>query len=479
MEGEMAPQVRPPSSLSPMPATSRPVVPAPAVQTLIDGIDASPTPYHAVAEIARRLTDAGFESADLTKPFPSEPGLRFVRRGGALVGWIQPDGPIEGFTVVGAHSDSPNLRVRHDAQVSSAGWAQLGIEVYGGVLLNSWLDRDLGLAGRVRVRTGNSEGPDANADGTEERLVIDRSPVLRVPQLAIHLDREIRETGLLLNPQTHMTPLWATGEDEPGAYTAYLAELAGTAPDTIMAAEIMAFDTQPAALVGREGDLIASSRIDNQFSCFAGVEALLAVAVDSGIASASPLRRVPVFVMFDHEEIGSTTANGAAGRFLASILERISLSGPSSGTGANSDRSQFLAQLSQSLVISADGAHATHPNYADKHEPNHHIAVNAGVVVKRNANQRYATDADSEWFIRSVCADAGLPLQTYHHRNDLPCGSTIGPATAAALGVATLDIGAPQLAMHSIRELAGAADVGHLIDTLTAAWRSSLPISGG
>ncbi len=440
----------------------------PAVVSMLAGLDASPTPYHAVAEIARRLGDAGFVEAQLDTALPTGAGAVFVRRGGALVAWIRPDRPIEGYTIVGAHSDSPNLRIKRNADVVSAGWLQLGVEIYGGVLLNSWLDRDLGLAGRVTVRTGST------ADGVETRLVLDDRPLLRVPQLAIHLDREIRETGLLLNPQQHMQPLWAltaeatapgaAGDDRPGAYDAYLAELADVDPSDVLASEIMAFDTQPAAVVGRDADLLASARIDNQFSCFAAVEALIDLAT-----APAETRRVPVFVMYDHEEIGSTTTNGAAGRFVTSLLERISATG-------GADRAGFLEQLARSIVISADGAHATHPNYADRHEPQHTIAVNAGVVVKRNANQRYATDGDSEWFIREVCDRAGLPLQTYHHRNDLPCGSTIGPLTAAALGVPTVDIGAPQLAMHSIRELAGTADVDHLVDTLRAAWRSTLAV---
>ncbi len=436
--------------------------PASPIGRMMSGLDSSPTPYHAVAEASRRLEAAGFDLVSLDTSFPVGAGKRFVRRGGALVAWMQPEGPIEGYTLVGAHSDSPNLRVKQQAEIASAGWSQLGIEVYGGVLLNSWLDRDLGIAGRVRVRV---------EDRVETRLVVDHRPVLRVPQLAIHLDREIRETGLLLNPQTQMTPLWALGTDAPGAFLRYIAELAGADTEHIMATEIMAFDTQRSAIVGRDGDLLASARIDNQFSCFAAIEGLLAVAREDTVARKDTVpRRVPVFVMFDHEEIGSTTANGANGRLVASMLERMAAS-------AGADRSGFLEQLQRSIVISADGAHATHPNYEDKHDPQHPIEVNAGVVVKRNANQRYATDADSEWFIRSVCADAGLPLQTYHHRNDLPCGSTIGPVTAAALGVPTIDIGAPQLAMHSIREMAGVGDVSHLIDTLTALWSSPLPLN--
>lgn len=413
-------------------------------------IEASPSPYHAVARASVLLHAAGFTKVNHHATLPTTTGGYYLARGGALVAWVTPSrSEAAGFCVVGAHTDSPNLRIRTNADVSSAGWAQVGVETYGGLLLNSWLDRDLGLAGRVTVRT---------ADGPVERLVRDGRPVLRIPQLAIHLDREIGDKGLKLNAQDHLTPLWATGESGDGDVLEYIAGLAEVTTDDLLAWELMAFDTQPPAIVGRDDDLVASARIDNQLSCFAGIHALVATA------SGSP-SRVPVLALYDHEEIGSTSSTGAAGGFLAGVLERISAS-------LGIDRVGHLEGLSGSIVVSADGAHATHPNYADRHEPNHHIAVNGGVVIKRNANQRYATDAESEGFIRSVCADAGVPVQTYIHRNDLPCGSTIGPVTAAELAVPTVDLGAPQLAMHSIRELAGTEDIDHLARALAAAWQA-------
>jgi aspartyl aminopeptidase len=427
--------------------------PADATRMLAD-LTSSPTPYHAVDRARTLLENGGFAPVSLDEPLPAG-GRSVVAVGGLLIAWATPSGGVNaGFTVVGAHTDSPNLRVRTHPDVASAGWEQVGMEVYGGVLANSWLDRDLGLAGRVIVR---SDRAGAAATDTTTVLVNDDRPLLRIPQLAIHLDREIRENGLLLDPQKHLVPLWGLGEGAPGTFAGYVAELAGVTVDQIVSWDLMAYDTHPPAIVGRDGDLIASARIDNLFSTFCGVHALIEVADEPGA-------RVPVLVLYDHEEVGSSSATGAGGAVLSNVLERISM--------ANGvDRAGHLEALARSYVVSADGAHATHPNYADKHEPNHAIAVNGGVVVKRNANQRYASDALSEAPFRAACAAAGVPVQTYIHRNDLPCGSTIGPITAARLGVPTVDVGAPQLAMHSIREMAGVADVGHLTTALAAMWR--------
>ncbi len=423
---------------------------------LLDDIAASPSPYHAAERVAGLLDGAGFTPVALVDRFPSDPGRYYTVEGGSLVAWMQGDATPTSFTLVGAHTDSPNLRVRASAEVSSAGWAQVGMEVYGGVLLNSWLDRDLGLAGRVSVM----------GDGgvVEQRLMLDDRPLLRIPQLAIHLDRSIRENGLKLDPQSQMTPLWATGEDEPGAVRSFVAEAIDADPDAILSWDLMPFDVQAPAVVGRDADLIASARIDNLVSTFCGARALVAAAADIDLSAGAS----PVLALWDHEEIGSESATGASGAFLSSILERIS-----SATGG--DRAEHLQALAASFVVSADGAHATHPNYVDRHEPNHHIEVNAGVVVKRNANQRYATDATSEGRFRALCLGAGrdggdIPIQTYIHRNDLPCGSTIGPITAGRLAAATVDVGVPQLGMHSIRELCGTADVDHLASALQAVW---------
>ena len=439
-------------------------LPRPARQVL-DDLALSPTPYHAVARAEELLAEAGFVTVDGAEPLPTEPGPYLVRQGGSLVAWVQ-QARHRGFAVVGAHTDSPNLRVKSRPDVTSAGVHQIGVEIYGGVLLNSWLDRGLGLAGRVSVRGAGSEGSDG---AVESRLVFDDRPLMVVPQLAIHLDRDVVTAGLKLDPQRHMAPMWAlsaagdgasAGREESGdagRLRRHVADLLDVGPERILAWDLMAFDTQPPAVIGRDGDLFSSGRIDNLLSSFCGVRAL------GGLAGAD-LPRTPVLALSDHEEVGSQSSTGAAGAVLVSMLERIA-------DAEAASRTEFLAALQRSIVVSADGAHATHPNYVDRHEPSHHIALNGGVVVKRNANQRYATDATSEAFIVAACEQAGVPLQYYIHRNDLPCGSTIGPVTAARLGVPTVDIGAPQLAMHSARETAGSDDIGHLSAALAAAWR--------
>lgn len=450
--------------------------PAPAART-IDDLDqparavlsdlaASPTPYHAVARTRDLLLAAGFVEVDGSEDLPAGPGPRFLVQGGTLIAWIQGT-EHRGFTVVGAHTDSPNLRVKSRPDVTSVGIHQIGVEIYGGVLLNSWLDRGLGLAGRVSVR---------GEEGVEIRLVLDDRPIMIVPQLAIHLDRDVVANGLKLDPQRHLAPMWAldaptseengrsdeAGRSTDGALRGHVAGLLGVEPDRILAWDLMAFDTQPPAVIGRDGDLFSSGRIDNLLSSFCGVRALVDLQ-NAGGAPDEAGRATPVLALYDHEEIGSQSATGAAGMLLVATLERIAAS-----EGAS--RTAFLAGLQRSLVVSADGAHATHPNYPDRHEPSHRIALNRGVVIKRNANQRYATDAASEAILVDACQRADVPVQYYIHRNDLPCGSTIGPITAARLGVSTVDLGAPQLAMHSARETAGLADIGHLHRALGTVW---------
>ena len=423
-----------------------------------DDIAASPTPYHAAHRAAAILADAGWTAIDETEALPGEPGGRYLfHRGGFLAAWAVPDGAVDRFVVVGAHTDSPNLRVKARPDRSSAGVRQLGVEVYGGVLLNSWLDRDLGLAGRV-----TTVDP---AGAVTTSLFRDDTPRLRVPQLAIHLDREISEKGLLLDKQRHLSPMWGLGELDEGGFRRYVAGQVGVTADQVLSWDVMAFDVQAPALVGEAEELLSSARIDNQLSCFAGARALSSVGDD--LAGGT----VPVLCLYDHEEIGSESATGASGVLLASTLERIS-------AAAGLTRDQHLRAMLRSLVISADGAHATHPNYADRHEPEHLIALNGGIVVKKNANQRYATDATSEARFLALCRLADVPVQHYIHRNDLPCGSTIGPVTSARLGVETVDIGAPQLAMHSARELAGAHDVAHLAAALRASWVVASPRAG-
>lgn len=433
-------------------ATTSPTLPTgeDAVRAMMAFIDAAPSPFHACVEAAARLEAAGFVGLDERTAWPVERGRWFVRRGGSLVAWATGDHHDRhgGFRVIGAHTDSPNLRVKPQADSGRAGYRQLAVEVYGGALLNSWLDRDLGLSGRVAVR---------GANGPEERLLLVDRPLLRVPQLAIHLDREITTEGLKLNAQQHLSPIWGLGDATPGAFTAFVADELGVDPGDVLSWDLMTHDLTPSALAGADRELVSAPRLDNLCSSWAGLVALLAVSDEAEAASA----QVPLLVLFDHEEIGSTSDRGAGSALLQALTERIVAS-----LGGN--REDLLRGLAASVCCSADMAHATNPNYTDRHEPGHTIELNGGPVLKLNSNMRYATDASSGAEMILACEQAGVPLQRYAHRSDLPCGSTIGPMTAATLGMRTFDVGAPQLAMHSARELCGADDPGRYAAAMAA-----------
>jgi aspartyl aminopeptidase len=408
-------------------------------QGLIDFVDASPTPFHACEQAALRLRDAGFVEVVETEPFPPSPGAFYLVRGGSLVAWDTTGayaagrGPAAGFRVVGAHTDSPNLRIKPQPDHARAGWQLLGVEPYGGLLLNSWLDRDLGLAGRVTVRT---------ADGVQARLFHGRDPLLRVAQLAIHLDRSQNES-LTLNKQQHLAPLWGVGAG-PGDFRAWLAEQIGVVTDDVIAWDVMTHPVEPSARIGRDRDLIAAPRLDNLATSYAAVRGLLDARTTDPV-------RVPLIVLFDHEEIGSQSERGAMSTLLPSVLERIVLAG--GGT-----REDFWRALAATVIASGDMAHATHPNYPDRHEPQHQVAINGGPVLKVNTNLRYATDAVGAAAFIAACEQAVVPVQQFVVRSDLPCGSTVGPMTAALTGATTVDFGAPMLSMHSARELCGAKD---------------------
>ncbi len=407
------------------------------VRGLCEYLDASPSPFHAVHAATAALAEAGFTVLEESAPFPAAPGRYAVVRGGSLVAFSTehaPD-PATPFRVVGAHTDSPNLRIKPQPDHARAGWQLLGVEVYGGPLLNSWLDRDLGLSGRVAVRDGSRAMP--------VLLHLDE-PLLRVSQLAVHLDRQVNSEGLRLNPQQHLAPHWGLGR-APADFRAFLADCVQVRPEDVLAWDVMAHDLTPARLVGRDQDLVASARLDNQATCYAGVQALLRAVEDPADGV------VPVLVLFDHEEVGSTSERGAQSTFLPATLERAVLA-------RGGDRGGYLQALAGSVIASGDMAHATHPHYADRHEPEHQVRMNGGPVLKVNAQLRYATDALGAAAFRLACEQAQVPVQTFVTRTDLPCGSTVGPMTSALTGASTVDFGAPTLSMHSTRELAGAAD---------------------
>lgn len=413
-----------------------------AVADLMAFLDDSPSPAHVIDSATVRLEAAGFHRVAESDDWAGS-SRGYVVRGNALVAWSNA-GSAQGtapFRIVGAHTDSPGLRIKPRPDTGTLGWRQLGVEVYGGALLNSWLDRDLGIAGVV-----------VDSDG-DSHLVRMHAPLARVPQLAIHLDRDINDRGLVLDKQFHLTPVWGTGTPRPGEFAEYLADQCDLdGPDSIATWELCLYDITAAALLGADYSLIASGRLDNQVSCWAATRAL---------ADAPPSGSTGVVALFDHEEVGSESRTGAAGPMLEHVLERLSLA-------AGTDRAGYLRMLAGSSCVSADNAHAVHPNYAERHEPNHRPLVNAGPAIKVNANQRYATSPETAAMFERCCRTAGVPVQSFVSRNNMPCGSTIGPITATRLGIATVDVGVPQLSMHSARELCGADDPVHLLTALAA-----------
>ncbi|NMM32694.1 MAG: M18 family aminopeptidase [Phycicoccus sp.] len=418
-------------------------------------VDASPSPFHACAEAGRMLEAAGFSHIVETEAFPTEPGRHYLIRGGALIAWSTETagGPTTPFRVVGAHTDSPNLRIKPQPDLARAGWQLLGVELYGSLLLNSWLDRDLGLSGRVAVR---------GSAGVETRLLTVNEPVLRVAQLAVHLDRGVNE-GLVLNPQEHLTPLWGVST-EPGDFRGYLAAAVGVDAADVLSWDVMTHDLQPSRRIGRDRDLISAPRLDNLTTSYAGVRALIDAVDGPGRASASPSTAsplIPLLVLFDHEEAGSQSERGAMSTLLPSVLERVVIA-------AGGGREDFHRSLAGTVIASGDMAHATHPNYPEKHEPQHQIAINGGPVLKTNVKLRYATDSVGAAAFIMACDQADVPVQHFVSRNDLPCGSTVGPMTAALTGATTVDFGAPMLSMHSARELCGAQDPAMYAGALAA-----------
>jgi aspartyl aminopeptidase len=435
------------------------------VADLLHFIDRSPTPYHAVAEAAQRLAAAGFRALDEGELWELAPGdARYaVRDGGSLLAFVVGErSPAEaGFHWIGAHTDSPNLRVKPQPERTSEGAQQLAMEPYGGVLLHTWFDRDLSLAGRVTVATG---------DGLVTQRVDFRRPLLRVPNLAIHLQREIATKGLELNPQQHAVPVLGLAGGPPLAelICAELAAAGGprVSANDVLGFDLMAYDVQPAARAGARGELLFAPRLDNLASCHAALSALLA-------AREAPLPPwTNGIVLYDHEEVGSRSARGAAGTFLADGLERIVGS-------VKGGAPQGLARAAaRSLLLSADMAHAVHPNYADKHEPGHRPRLGAGPVLKVNAGQAYASDGPGLGYVTRLARGCGFAPQHFVTRSDLACGSTIGPITAAKVGFRTVDLGNPMLSMHSCRELAAADDVAPLLALLGAFFATPLPREG-
>ncbi|WP_432172891.1 M18 family aminopeptidase [Streptomyces sp. Tue6028] len=413
---------------------------------LMSFLAASPTPYHAVANAAERLEKAGFRQVAETDAWDGTSGGKYVLRGGAIVAWYVPEGaqPHTPFRIVGAHTDSPNLRVKPQPDTGAHGWRQVAVEIYGGPLLNSWLDRDLGLAGRLSLR-----------DGSTRLVNIDR-PLLRVPQLAIHLDRSVSADGLKLDKQRHMQPVWGLGEPREGDLIAFLEEESGLPAGEVTGWDLMTHSVERPDYLGRDRELLAGPRMDNLLSVHAGTAALAAVATAD-----SRLGYIPVLAAFDHEENGSQSDTGADGPLLGNVLERSVFS----RGGSLEDRARAFAGTA---CLSSDTGHAVHPNYAERHDPTHHPRANGGPILKVNVNNRYATDGSGRAVFAAACEKAGVRFQTFVSNNAMPCGTTIGPITAARHGIRTVDIGVAILSMHSARELCGADDPFLLANALVA-----------
>lgn len=436
----------------------------------LDFVNSSPSPYHVVSNVVKILSDAGFSHLNEKDEWSIKGGGHFyvTRNDSSIIAfkigrkWT----PENGFAVVGAHTDSPCLRVKPVSKKTSAGYLQVGVETYGGGMWPTWLDRDLSLAGRVFVKN--------NGVCLPKLLKISR-PLLRIPTLAIHLERS-QGTKLELNLEEQLIPILgsirenltncsssektsaASDSTNPSVESHHCPELLkligeelSIEPENIVDFELVLFDSQEAQLGGVSKEFIFSSRLDNLTSCFCALRGL----VQSDDETSDSMIRV--IALFDHEEVGSSSAQGAASNFLETILNRVS-------TQLSCGQDAFHRAIAASFLISADMAHAVHPNYVLKHERGHTPQLNQGVVIKINANQRYSTNSKGIVILQEIAKRIAVPLQLFVVRNDAPCGSTIGPILATRLGIVTIDVGAPQLSMHSIREMCGVKDLEHAIE---------------
>jgi aspartyl aminopeptidase len=410
-----------------------------SIRDLLEFIDHSPTPFHAVEEMKIKLIAQGYSELKESDAWELTNNSKhfLTRNDSSLIAFIvgTKTKDASGFKIIGAHTDSPNLKLKPNPAYDKSGYLQLGVEVYGGVLLATWTDRDLSLAGRVIIK--DKKQP-------QSKLVRFDEPLLRIPQLAIHLNRDVNEKGLTLNKQNHLPPIFSLAKGSTkDLLEKKVAQKLKCKPADILNMELSLYDIQSGAIGGAEGEFIFSGRLDNLASCHAALQAL------TESKTKDPMTRVIAF--YDHEEVGSDSAQGAGSPFLKDVLERLTLE-------SDNPRETFFRSMANSFFISADMAHAVHPNYAEKHDAKHMPILNGGPVIKCNSNQRYATEGVSSAWFEILCKKAEVPVQKFVVRSDLGCGSTIGPITAANLGIRTVDVGNPMLSMHSIREMAGAKD---------------------
>ncbi len=415
------------------------------IQRLIHFLGESPTAFHAVDSICRLLQSSGFLEFQENKAWNIHiPGSYFVRRNGSSLIFFtltSNDFARSGFRMAGAHTDSPALKIKPNPDIVNHGLLQLGVETYGGALLEPWFDRDLSLAGRVTWRD-----PDSNVHDT---LIDFKRPIAIIPNLAIHLNREANEQKKV-NKQTDLVPIvMQQKENQSSGFSSLLLQQLnmehGIKQAEILSHELFLYDTQQPSVLGIHQEFVTGARLDNLLSCFTLASGLLETNVSQN----------SLVVLNDHEEVGSLSSSGAQGPFLKSVLERLI-----------PDVEARQCCINRSLFISTDNAHAVHPNYSDRYDQNHLPRLNMGPVIKYNANQRYATTSRTASFYRLLAKEAHVPVQEFVMRSDLACGSTIGPITAGAIGIQTLDIGVPSLAMHSIRETAGILDCWYLYKTM-------------
>jgi len=420
-------------------------------QDLLDFIDASPSPWHAVATIERRLAAFGFAKLEETLPWALQAGGRYytVRDGSSIVFFVMGERalPETGVKIIGAHTDSPGLRLKPATANITEHWLRLSVDIYGGPILATFTDRDLSLAGRMSYFDGQG--------GVGSRLVRFDEALLRLPNLPIHLNRGVNDEGLKLHKQNELPLLLANVAEEqlPRPYfTELMQRASGIGAENIISWDLNVYDTQKGAFWGGNQEFIADSQLDNLASCHAALSALLDESVLSSEATLA-------CAFFDHEEVGSESPIGADGSFLPDVLSRIA-----EASGAS--KQEFLQAMAGSFLVSADMAHAYQPNFPLAYDDGHKVTVNKGPVIKVNAGQRYSTESVSSALFAHWCQQANVPYQSYSHRCDMPCGSTIGPVAAAKLGIRSVDVGNPMWAMHSLRESAGALDQHYLIRAL-------------
>ena len=421
------------------------------VQHLLDFIDASPSPWHVIKSVEAQLASFNFKKLDETLSWSLESGGRYyvVRDESSVIIFVLGQKPLveTGFKMIGAHTDSPGLRIKPNAATGVDGLLRLGVEIYGGPILATFTDRDLSLAGRINYK-------DTNNNIVSALINFDR-PLLRLPNLAIHMNRMVNEEGLKLHKQNELPLILSALAQEclPQTYfSELLQEQSACEAERILSWDLAVYDTQKGVFWGAENEFYANSQLDNLASCHAALQGLLD---DTVLENEATL----VCAFFDHEEIGSESNKGADGSFLGDVLKRISLV-------TENNKEDFTRALAKSFMVSADMAHAYQPNFPLAYDPDHKVFVNKGPVIKVNANQRYSTESVSQAMFVDWCEQAGVPYQKYSHRSDLACGSTIGPITSARLGIRSVDVGNPVWAMHSIRESAGVLDHGYMIKVL-------------